>query len=80
MQEGGWKNSGFRWGGAELRSQLQAVGKLIPGEQVEELQPVAACTVVWLLAGRLLYIRNSFIPHPVKSTTGLVEGLEDLPC
>lgn len=23
-------------GGAELRSQLQAVGKLIPGEQVEE--------------------------------------------
>lgn len=41
---------------------------------------MAARTVVWLLAERLVYIRNSFIPHPVKSTTGLVEGLEDLPC
>lgn len=36
--------------------------------------------VVWLVAGRLVYIRNSFILHTVKSAMGLVEGLEDLPC
>lgn len=74
--------------GNELWSQLQAVGKLIPpcrpslkrdpGEEEERFQLYKR--VVWLVAGRLVYIRNSFILHTVKSAMGLVGGLEDLPC
>lgn len=52
-----------------------------PGEEEEEEESFQLYKrVVWLVAGRPVYIRNSFILHTVKSAMGLVEGLEDLPC
>lgn len=52
----------------------------LPLEEEESFNLGQHGLLVWLLAGRLVYIRNSFIPHPVKSTMGLADGLEDLPC